>query len=167
MFETIIFDVTLDRLKLKTFVKLIPTGSKKASPYYAIVDTGSSDTAMSEHLFNNLGYKEQEKIPTTITGVNGKSKGFSIIIDDFILGGVNLGKTRITVSKFEPEFENVVILGMNVLAWFNTLISYNKKEVTLGARKIKSINKSTRFSRADIFTKNILASEIIIEEDYN
>jgi hypothetical protein len=164
MSDTITFDITIDKLKIKTFVKLIPEGSTKPSPYYAIVDTGSSDTAMSEHLFKELGYKEQNKIPTTITGVNGKSKGFSTIIDDFILGGVNLGKIRVTVSKFEPEFENVIILGMNVLAWFNTLISYSKKELTLAERKIKNIDKNARFIRTDIYSKNILASDLMMED---
>ena len=165
MSDTIILDVTLDKLKIKTFVKLIPTGSIHSFPYYAIIDTGSSDTAMSEQLFNELGYKEQKKIPTTITGVNGKSKGFSTLIDDFILGGVNLGKTRITISKFEPEFENIVILGMNVLVWFNMLVSYGKGEITLAERKIKNIDKYTRFSRVDIFSNNILASEILIDDE--
>ena len=84
------------------------------------------------------------------------------MIDDFILGGVNLGKTRITVSKFEPEFENIVILGMNVLVWFNMLVSYGKREITLAERKIKNIDKSTRFNRADIFSQNILASDVLI-----
>jgi hypothetical protein len=143
MFNTIVFDITLDKLKVKTFVELIPVGSTHPSPYYAIVDTGSSDTAMSEQLFNELGYKEQEKIPTTITGINGKSKGFSTIIDDFILGDVNLGKTRITVSKFEPEFENIIILGMNILAWFNMLVSYSKGEIILAERKIKNIDENS------------------------
>jgi len=165
MSDTITFDITLDKLKIKTFVELIPMGGKQPSPYYAIVDTGSSDTAMSEQLFKELGYKEQNKIPTTITGVNGKSKGFSTIIDDFILGDKNLGKIRVTVSKFEPEFENVIILGMNVLAWFNTLISHSKGELTLAERKIKNMDKSTRFTRVDIYSKNILASDLIIKDE--
>jgi hypothetical protein len=165
MADTINFGVTLDGLKIKTIIKLIPKGSTKPYPYYAIIDTGSSDTAMSEQLFKDLKYEEQERIPATITGINGKSKGFSTIIDDFILGDVKLGKTRVTVAKFEPEFENVVILGMNVLAWFNTLISYSKGEITLAERKIKNIDKSTRFTRSDIFSKNILASETLMEDE--
>jgi len=165
MLKTIVLDVRLDKLKIKTFVELISKSSKTPIPFYSIVDTGSSDTAMSEQLFKELGYTELDKIPTTITGINGKSKGFSTVIDNFIIGGVDIGKTRITVSKFEPEFENVIILGMNVLAWFNMLVSHTKGELTLAERKIKNVNMETRFSRADVFTKNILASELLTEQE--
>ena len=165
MSNTITMNIKLDKLKIVSSAELLIGKSKKPMLYNAYVDTGSSDTAISEQLFASLGYKEQEKIPVTITGVNGKSKGFSTIIDDFIIGEVNLGKTRITVSKFEPEFTNIIIIGMNVLAWFNMLVSYNKGEITLAERRIKNINKETRFSRADIFSKNILASELLMDEE--
>ena len=165
MSDTINLDIKLNKLKIITFVKLIGSKSKKPISYDAIIDTGSSDTAMSEKLFIDLGLKEQEKIPATITGINGKSKGYSTIINDFIIGGVNLEKTRVTVSTFVPEYENVVIIGMNVLAWFNMLVSYTKGEITLVERKIKNINKDTRFSRTDIYEKNILSSEIDFENE--
>jgi predicted aspartyl protease len=165
MSDTIVFNIKLDKLKIVTFVKLLGLKNKKPVPYDAVVDTGSSYTAMSEQLFKDLEYTEQEKVPATITGINGKSEGFSTVIDDFILGGVNLGKTRVTISKFQPEFENVIILGMNVLAWFNMLVSYSKGEITLAERKIKNIDKDTRFNRTDIFTKNILINEMALEDE--
>ena len=142
MSDIIVLNIELEKLKMVTKVKLIDEIHKKSILFKSIVDTGSSDTAMSEQLFTTLGYKAQDKIPATITGINAKSKGFSTVIDDFIIGGVNLGKTRVTVSKFEPEFENVIILGMNVLAWFNTLISYSKGEITLSERRINNIDKN-------------------------
>ena len=153
MSEIIILDIQMQKLKIVSSVKLKTEKSKVFVDYDMYVDTGSSDTVISEQLFNELGYKEQEKIPATIIGINGKSKGFSTIINDFIIGGVNLGKTRVTIAKLEAEFANVVILGMNVLAWFNMLVSYSKKEITLAERKIKNIDKSTRFNRVDIFQR--------------
>jgi hypothetical protein len=165
MSENIVLNIKVDKLKIISLVKLVVSKSKKPLPYNAIVDTGSSDTAMSEQLFKELGYNEQNKLPVTITGINAKSKGFSTVIDDFIIGNVNLGKTRVTVSKFEPEFENVIVLGMNVLAWFNILVSYSKGEITLAERNIRNIDKDTRFNRTDIFTKNILASDLMIEDE--
>jgi len=162
--DTIIMNIQLKKLKIVSSAKLMVGKNKKPMLYNAYVDTGSTDTTISEQLFASLGYKEQEKIPVTITGINGKSKGFSTIIDDFIIGSVNLGKTRVTVSKFEPEFENIIILGMNVLAWFNMLISHSKGELTLAERQIKNIDKGTRFNRSDIFSKDILVSDIFIEE---
>ena len=86
-------------------------------------------------------------------------------LDNFIIGGVDLGKTRITVSKLEPAYENIIILGMNILAWFNMLVSYGERKITLSQRRFKNIDNDTRFSRADIFTKNILASEIEVEDE--
>ena len=133
-------------------------------PLYAIVDTGASDTAMSLYLFKTLGYKEQSKLKTTITGINGKSEGFSTIIDNFVIGGVDLGKTRVTVSEVSPEFKNTVVLGMNVLVWFNMLISHSKGEISLSERQIKGMDTSNRFYRTDIFSRNVLASIVEHEE---
>jgi len=45
------------------------------------------------------------------------------------------------------------------------LVSHTKGELTLAERKIKNVNMETRFSRADVFTKNILASELLTEQE--
>jgi len=84
--------------------------------------------------------------------------GFSTIIDNFIIGGVDIGKTRITVAEVSLEFKNIIMLGMNVLVWFNMLVSHSKKEITLSERRIKGLDKSNRFYRTDIFSRNVLAS---------
>lgn len=154
---------SVDKLKIITVVEL---KSKEGSlmPCYAIVDTGCSDTSMSLQLFNALGYKEQKRIEATITGINAKSRGFSTIIDNFIIGGVNLGKTRITVSKVSPEFENVIVLGMNVMVWFHTAIDYRKNEIALVERRLKKNDMDKRFYRTDIFSRNLL-SNLELEEE--
>jgi len=156
----------LNALKMYIPAKLRSEKNKRFMPCYAIVDTGASDTAMSIHLFKTLGYKEQGKLKTTIIGINGKSEGFSTIIDNFVIGGVDLGKTRVTVSEVSPEFKNTVVLGMNVLVWFNMLVSHTKGEITLFERQIKGMETSNRFYRTDIFSKNVLAS-IMEHEEYN
>ena len=156
----------LNALKMYIPAKLRSEKSKVFLPYYAVVDTGASDTAMSVHLFKMLGYKEQGKLKTTITGINGKSEGFSTIIDNLVIGGVDLGKTRVTVSEISPEFKNTVVLGMNVLVWFNMLISHSKGEIILSERQIKGLDTFDRFYRADIFSRNVLAS-IVEHEVHN
>ncbi|MCL2197367.1 MAG: retroviral-like aspartic protease family protein [Defluviitaleaceae bacterium] len=152
----IITDFRVEKLKLITSVELKVEGKNSSVPYDAIVDTGCSDASMSQQLFDSLGYKQNERIETTITGINAKSKGFSTIIDSFIIGGVDLGKTRIAVSKVSPEFENIIVIGMNVLVWFHTAIDYKKNEITLIERRLKNIDMKTRFYRTDIFTRNLL-----------
>lgn len=120
---------------------------------------------MPTHLFNMLGFEEQSRLKVTITGINGKSEGFSTIIDNFLIGGVDLGKTRVTVSDVSPEFKNTIIMGMNVLVWFNILVSHAKREITLVERQIKGLDKSSRFYRTDIFSRNVLAGIVEHEDD--
>jgi len=152
----------LDKLKIVSVVEL-KSDNGVITPCYAIVDTGCSDTSMSQQLFNALGFKEKKRIETTITGINAKSKGFSTIVDNFIIGGVDLGDTRITVSNVSPEFENIVVLGMNVLVWFHKAIDYRKSEITLVERRLKNIDMRTRFYRTDIFSRNLLSSSLFEE----
>ncbi|MCL2604577.1 MAG: retroviral-like aspartic protease family protein [Defluviitaleaceae bacterium] len=157
MVSTIVLPFEMDKLKISTEVKLKIAGRTKPASFRVHLDTGSTDTVMSSHLFKTLGFKEQSRLKVTITGINGKSEGFSTIIDNFIIGGVDLGKTRVTVSDVSPEFKNTIVMGMNVLVWFNMLISYTKGEVTLAERQIKELDKSSRFYRTDIFSRNVLA----------
>ena len=111
-----------------------------------------------------MGLREKKRIETTITGINAKSKGFSTIVDNFVIGGVDLGDTRITISNVSLEFENIVVLGMNVLVWFHKAIDYRKNEITLVERRLKNIDMKTRFYRTDIFSHNLLSSSLF-EED--
>jgi len=156
MADRIVLPFEMDKLKIVTKIKLKSPGRTNPSSFRTYFDTGSTDTAMSYHLFKTLGFKEQDRLKTTITGINGKSEGFSTIIDNFIIGGVDLGKTRVTISEVSPEFKNIIVLGMNVLVWFNMLVSHTKGEITLAERQIKGLDKSNRFYRTDIFSSNVL-----------
>ena len=164
--EKITMDFRVEKLKLITSVALKAEGSNIPAPYDAIVDTGCSDTSISHQLFDSLGFKEKQRIEATITGINAKSKGFSTIIDNFVIGGVDLGETRITVSKVSPEFESVVVIGMNVLVWFHTAIDYRKSEIVLVERRLKKIDMKTRFYRTDIFSRNLISSSVLCDEEY-
>jgi len=157
MLSPIVLPFDMDKLKIITQVKLIPEGRVNPTPFDTYFDTGSTDTVMSTHLFEGLGFKEQGRLKVSIAGINGKSEGFSTIIDNFIIGNTDLGKTRVTVSEVSSEFKNIIILGMNVLVWFNMLVSHAKKEITLAERQIKGLDKSNRFYRTDIFSRNVLA----------
>ena len=164
MIKMIMLPFDMDKLKIVTQVKLVTKDRIHPTPFDAYLDTGSTDTVISTHLFKGLGFKEQGRLKVSIAGINGKSEGFSTIIDNFIIGGVDLGKTRVTVSEVSPEFKNIIILGMNVLVWFNMLVSHAKKEITLAERQIKGLDKSNRFYRTDIFSRNVLASIAEYEE---
>ena len=164
MISTITLPCEIDNLKIISKVKLKPSGRTSLIPFPAFVDTGSTDTVMSVHLFKSLNFKDQSRLKVTITGINGKSEGFSTIIDNFIIGDVDLGKTRVTVSEISPEFKNTIVLGMNVLVWFNTLISHSKGEITLVERQLKGLDKTKRFYRTDIFSRNIFANISEYEE---
>lgn len=164
MHNTITLPFEADKLKITTEVELKAPGRVSFTPFRAFLDTGSTDTVISNHLFMILGFKEQNRLKVTITGINGKSEGFSTIVDNFVVGGVDLGKVRVTVSDVSPEFKNTIILGMNVLVWFNILLSHNKREITLAERQIKGLDKSNRFYRTDIFSRNVLADITEYEE---
>ena len=158
MYNAIVLPFDMDKLKIVTQIRFKPEGRVNPTPFDAYLDTGSTDTVMSVHLFEMLGFKEQHRLKVSIAGINGKSDGFSTIIDHFIIGGVDIGKTRITVAEVSSEFKNIIILGMNVLVWFNMLVSYAKKEITLSERRIKGLDRSNRFYRTDIFSRNVLAN---------
>jgi len=162
MSNTITLPFNMKKMKMIADVKLISKRNSKPSPFKAFLDTGSTDTVMSTYLFKELGFQEQSRIKVTVTGINGISEGFSTIIDHFIIGDVDLGKTRITVTELSPAFKNNIVLGMNVLVWFNMLVSHTQKEITLAERQIKNIDRESRFYRTDIYARNILAN--IIEE---
>jgi predicted aspartyl protease len=154
----IVLPFDMDKLKIVTQIRFKPEGKANPIPFDAYLDTGSTDTVISVHLFEMLGFKEQHRLKVSIAGINGKSEGFSTIIDNFIIGGVDIGKTRITVAEVSPEFKNIIMLGMNVLAWFNMLVSHSKKEITLSERRIIGLDEANRFYRTDIFSRNVLAS---------
>jgi len=164
MYNVITLPFETDKLKITTEVELKAPNRAFPIPFRAFLDTGSTDTVMSAHLYRTLGFKEQNRLKVTITGINGKSEGFSTIVDNFLLGGVDLGKTRITVSEVSPEFKNIIVLGMNVLVWFNMLVSHTKGEITLAERQIKGLDKSNRFYRTDIFSRNVLTGIAEYEE---
>jgi len=151
-------DFELESGKITTSVKLIPKDSKIPLPYDAILDTGCNKTTISRSLFETLGYSIKDKREVTIIGINGESKGFSTVIDNFILGDTDLGSVRVTVADVQKEFTNKIILGMNILMWFNLLISYSNKRLTFATRVVKGYT-TTRFSRSDTSTINLTATQ--------
>ena len=108
MDSTIVLPHEMDKLKISTIVELIPSNRTKPIPFRTYFDTGSTDTVMSAHLFKALGFKEQNRLKVTITGINGKSEGFSTVINNFIIGGVDLDKTS--------RFYRTDIFSRNILA---------------------------------------------------
>ncbi|MCL2605330.1 MAG: retropepsin-like domain-containing protein [Defluviitaleaceae bacterium] len=132
--------------KYVTNVSLVPNGEKTAQLIDLIVDTGSSMTVMPKSLFDDLGYGWQNPRNVIIRGVNGESKGISTLIENFIIGGENIGTVRVVVSDLHPSIQDRMILGVNMLVWYNYAVVHHKRQIILEERRIK-----TKIPRKDRF----------------
>jgi predicted aspartyl protease len=105
-------------------------------------------TSISAELFHSLGYSLKDEAKILIRGINGESEGISSVVDYFEIGGVNLGNVRIAVGKFLPEFEDTVILGVNVLMWYDFAVSHSNGSITLVERRFAQmpLSKEKRFT---------------------
>jgi len=148
----------VQNMRITTMAKLTSKKTGKVRLYPAIIDTGAHQTTISKELFASLGQKEQDAYDVVVRGIKGATRGRSTIIDNFVLGEVDLGKTRITVMGVEREFENAIILGMNILAWFNISVSHYEKKITLVERQFKTFDTESRFYRKDIRSLSVLSS---------
>ena len=139
-------DFVLKDAKYVSKVMLKPPNEEKNKPVDLIFDTGASMTIISETLFAGLNFKRQDERKVTLIGVNGESEAVSVIIPNFEIGGVDLGRVRVVVGNVYKTFRNRVILGMNVLVWFNYSVLHHKRQIILSERKI-----NTKIPRTDRF----------------
>ena len=153
----------IERSKIITEVKLKKELNSIILPYKAIFDPGSTMTTMSESLFNTLGFNRENTDTIKIIGVNSESGGFSTVIDYFEIGGINLGMVRVAVGSLAPQFQNNIIIGMNLLLWYDFALSHFTKKITLVERQLKNFDMSSRFVRKDIANINLLVDNEKIE----
>jgi hypothetical protein len=108
-----------------------------------IVDTGCKMTTMSYGLFGLLGIKSKEEHPVIIKGLNGPvEKSSSLIIPYFELGGINIGPVRVALSKtMRPEFKDTVLLGMNIMMWFEMKFNPRKNYIELKECRLRTGDK--------------------------
>jgi hypothetical protein len=140
--------------KYITKVGLIKRSQKKGrvitlTDYYNLIfDTGCTMTSMSAELFDYLGCSPKDEAKVKIKGINGESDGISSVIEFFEIGGVNIGPVRVAIGKFLPEFENTVILGVNVLMWYDFGVSHSNEIITLVERQFTKppVNNEDRFT---------------------
>ncbi|MCL2399707.1 MAG: retroviral-like aspartic protease family protein [Defluviitaleaceae bacterium] len=151
---------TIKETKLITTVMLKMYGKKEALPYDVVFDPGSTMTTISDTLFKWLGYPLNDHANIKLIGLNGESKGFSTVIDYFEIGGVNLGSVRVAVGQLHPNFENSIILGMNVLMWYDFAVTHSTKTITLLERRFKNFDTSRRFTIKNISTVNLTTYEV-------
>jgi len=155
---------TVKETKLITTIMLKMQGKKNVLPYDAVFDPGSTMTTMSDALFKWLGYSLNDPANIKLIGLNGESKGFSTVIDYFEIGGVNLGSVRVAVGQLHPNFENSIILGMNILMWYDFAVTHSTKTIVLLERRFKNYDISKRFTTKNILTINLATDEIDVEE---
>jgi hypothetical protein len=139
-------DFELIESKYTTSARMRIVGEKRKRNADLIFDPGSTMTAMSKKLFDRLGYSLNSPRDVTLRGINGESKAISTIIDYLEIGGVNLGNVRVVVGDLHESFEDSIILGVNVLVWYDYAVIHRKKQLVLVERKIKTtIPREERF----------------------
>ena len=129
--------------KMKIITKVAFKGSARMRDL--IIDIGCSLTTMSHTLFKRLKYEEADSSPITILGLNSKEKSKSVIIPSFIISDQDIGPIRVALATLKAEFQNKILFGMNVLAWFHWDVDMQKKVFTLTPRKYGSHIKSSDF----------------------
>ncbi|MCL2387816.1 MAG: retroviral-like aspartic protease family protein [Defluviitaleaceae bacterium] len=162
------FEVIKDKITIKVLLR--QHSSKQYVQYDAIIDTGCNRTTISKTLFSDLGYEYKETQPVKILGINGESRGTSTIIDNFMLGGTDLGKMRITVADIHPQFTRKIILGMNILKWFSFMVDFGAKKVVLFDRRGEGEGHFTKTRGANtnlMATQEIDFSSMFIEMEKN
>jgi hypothetical protein len=158
-------DFKLVDSKYITNAILRPYGTKRMQSIDLIFDPGSTMTAMSKKMFDELDYKLINPINVTLRGINGESKGVSTIIDNFEIGGENLGNVRVVIGDLHKNFEDCIILGVNVLVWYDYAVIHHKKQIVLQERNIKTdILKQDRFIKLYSQIMNMWTSVDDIEE---
>jgi hypothetical protein len=157
-------DFELINAKIRTHVGLLPAGAGKYKTVPAIFDLGNNITAISPQMFKMLEVAPKDAAPVTIDTASPVKegdniiKGFTTIIYNFELGGEDIGPVRIVVGPINPKFRDYVILGMNILQWFDTTIRYRKGEIYLAERMFKfgTTEKNKRFVLKDPATAVLL-----------
>ena len=110
---------------------------KNEAPLDLIVDCGAAMTTISPQLFKELNLKAKDKAQIKIIGINSEEISYSTLIPSFVIGGVDLGEVRVAIGTMRPEFQNSILLGMNILGWFDFGFSMSNKQISLIPRKFK------------------------------
>ena len=95
--------------------------------------------------------------------MNSENNGISTLINDLEIGNVNLGNVRVVIGKLHPKFENCIILGMNIIIWYNFIVNHTNKMITMVERRFKSLDMSMRFTIKNIMSVNLASYEIVDE----
>jgi len=132
----------------------------KLSTVDMLFDTGATMTTIDVKTANRSGIslKNAEKI--AVRGVGGIVTGHVVTINEFWLGGLNIGAIAAHVIPFSTDSEVQAVLGMNVLKCFRTTIDLLHKtddgfgmillEPTFNVNDIDNVDtlmtKTSRFS---------------------
>jgi len=125
-----------------------------------IIDCGCSMTTMTPQLFQRLGFPKKDESPITIYGINSEEKGFSTLIPSFKLGAVELGEIRVAVANMRPEYQNSILLGMNILGWFDFGWQMRTKRIYMYPRNFADANYIQEGFRLKNPKTKLLAAEV-------
>ena len=133
--DKISVDFEVVKTKIITKVKL----PNIKYPIDLVVDCGATMTTMTPQLFKRLNLQEKNTAPINIKGINSTERSFSTLIPSFTIGNIDLGEIRVAIGTMLPEFQNKVLLGMNILGWFNFTVNMNGKLLTLIPRYVGNL----------------------------
>ena len=111
--------------------------SRNGNPIDLIIDCGAAMTTISPQLFKRLKLNVKDKTPIRIIGINSEEISYSTLIPSFVIGGFDLGEVRVAVGTMRSEFQNSILLGMNIMGWFDFGWSISNKRISLIPRRFK------------------------------
>ena len=133
-------------------------------PIDLIIDCGASMTTISPQLFKDLRLEVKDKTQIRIIGINSEEISYSTLVPSFIIGGVDLGEVRVAIGTMRPEFQDSILLGMNIIGWFDFGLSISNRLISLIPRRFKDTTIWERcFAYKNPKTK-LLINEIEQEE---
>ena len=130
---------TLRKTKIISKVNLL-NNEHKNKDFDLIIDCGCSMTTISPQLYKRLGSPIKDKAHINVIGINSCERSFSVLLPSFRIGGEDLGEVRVAVGHMRPEFQNSVLLGMNILGWFDFGWTMFTKTAILRPRQFKNPN---------------------------
>ena len=105
----------------------IGTGFINGYPGKFIIDTGATDVAISAEMAKKAGVKPKAMVK--IHTANGKTKGWSALLNSIEIGGIVERRVRATIV---PSLSNIeVLIGMSFLE----RLDFNQEKNTLTLKK--------------------------------
>ena len=100
----------------------------KFSKLNMVFDTGASITTIDTATIRRAGYKLKGVEEVSVAGIgSGKTPAKKIILNNFRLGGFDLGPVLVYAVDFPDEINTGALLGMNIIKEFKVTADFQDK----------------------------------------